>query len=322
MPADDSACMDPLQATGVGHDVFLTRDAIALGHDERSIARAVRSGLWHRVRRGAFVPGPTWHAAGPEERHLITAAAIHRSYGECVAFSHVTAALMHGIAVWGIDLSRVHVTRLDGGAGRTERDLVHHEGLCLGPADIVDLGGRLLTAPARAALETGILGDTERALVPLDSALNLEQSSPTSVGNAYDVIQHWPGAQHLQIAVRMADGRAQSAGETRSRWLFFSQGLPAPDLQFQVIDAYGNLIGITDFAWHRHRTLGEFDGLRKYERPYDPRQEPVDVVIREKRREDELRRTTRYGMVRLIWVDLDHPVRTANRVRSYLDAAA
>jgi hypothetical protein len=314
--------MDPLALITERHGVFLTREALALGYDERSIARAVRGRLWHRVRRGAYVPFEVWASADAEARHLIRAAAVHRSYGDRVCFSHVTAALMHGIAVWGVGLERVHVTRLDGGAGRTEPDVVHHEAQCLDEADVVRLDGRLVTAPARSALETGILGTTEASLVSLDSLLFRKLGSLPDLGNAYDVIQHWPGTQHLQMAVRMADGRAQSPGESRSRWLFFVEGIPAPELQFEVYDAHGALLGTTDFAWRRHRLLGEFDGRVKYGRLLRPGETPGDVVFAEKLREDALRRTTGFGMERLVWADLNRPRSTAERLRAKLRLAA
>ena len=180
--------MDPLTVIAERHGVFLTREALALGYDERSIARAVRGRLWHRVRRGAYVPYEVWASADAEARHLIRAAAVHRSYGDRVCFSHVTAALLHGIAVWGVDLERVHVTRLDGGAGRTEPDVVHHEAQCLGDDDVARLDGRLVTTPARAALETGILGSTESALVSADSLLFQRLGSVHDLGSAYDVV--------------------------------------------------------------------------------------------------------------------------------------
>jgi hypothetical protein len=142
------------------------------------------------------------------------------------------------------------------------------------------------------------------------------------LGSAYDVVQHWPGTQHLQVAVRMADHRAQSPGESRSRWLFFAEGIPAPELQFEVYDAAGMLVGTTDFAWRRHRLLGEFDGRSKYGRLLRPGQTPEEVVWAEKLREDALRRTTGFGMERLVWADLGRPRSTADRLRAMLRRAA
>ncbi len=313
--------MDPLEVIAAKHGVFLTQEAYALGYDDYAIARAVRGRFWHRVRRGAFVPYPVWSAAGEIERHRLLAAAVHRSYGDRVAFSHVTATLLHGIALWGVDLSRVHVTRLDGGAGRTESDVVHHEAWALEPDDIGRLDGSLVTAPTRATLETGLLGTTEQSLVSIDSLLHLKLGTAIDVGNTYDVIQHWPGSQHLQVAVRMGDGRSESVGESRCRWLFFNQGLPAPELQRRVYDTHGRLIGITDFDWARRRTFGEFDGKVKFGRLLKEGQSASDVLFEEKKREDAIRRATHCGMVRLVWLDVERPVTTARWLRAYLDEA-
>jgi hypothetical protein len=111
--------------------------------------------------------------------------------------------------------------------------------------------------------------------------------------------------QHLHIPVRMADGRSGSIGESRGTWAFFSLGMPAPVLQFEVRDANGELIGIADWAWPRHGVLGEFDGLVKYGRLLRPDEEPGDAVFREKRREDLLREHTRFAILRLIWSHYD-----------------
>jgi hypothetical protein len=116
----------------------------------------------------------------------------------------------------------------------------------------------------------------------------------------------------------MADGRAESPGESRSRYLCWSQGLPAPELQFPVRDEHGELVGVTDFAWPDHGVLGEFDGRVKYGRLLKPGQEPGDVVFEEKVREDRLREVTGFTMGRLVWADLGRPVTTAARLAGLL----
>ena len=45
-----------------------------------------------------------------------------------IAFSHTTSLILQGVDVWDADLSRIHVTRLDEGAARRQRDVVHHVG--------------------------------------------------------------------------------------------------------------------------------------------------------------------------------------------------
>jgi hypothetical protein len=122
--------------------------------------------------------------------------------------------------------------------------------------------------------------------------------------------------------VRLADGRAESVGESRSVHLFWAQRLPKPELQYHVLDRHGELIGITDFAWPECGLLGEFDGKAKYLRYLRPGEDPGDAVFREKQREDRLRRVTGWSMVRLTWADLSDPAGTAATIRSMMRVAA
>jgi hypothetical protein len=79
----------------------------------------------------------------------------------------------------------------------------------------------------------------------------------------------------------------------------FRLNLPRPDLQVDVEDA-GGLVGTTDFGWPG--VVGEFDGRSKYGIPEgaDPA-EVAEVLWREKRREDRLRRVVR--VARWTWAD-------------------
>ncbi|MGI9157790.1 MAG: hypothetical protein ACR2FG_14355 [Marmoricola sp.] len=312
--------MDPLRVIAEEQGVFLTSEARDLGYDDRSIAASVRGRLWHRVRRGAFTFVDVWAASTPEQRHVILARAVMRSYGERVALSHVSAALVHGIAIWDVALSRVHITRLDGGAGRTEPDVVHHEG-GVADEDLVTGAGMLLVAPVRAAFETATTASSEAALVIFDSLLHLRLADHDALLSLHLRCRHWPHSQHLHVPVRMADGRADSPGESRCRQLFFTAGLPAPELQFEVFDR-GRLVGITDFRWEEHRLMGEFDGRVKYGRLLRPGQSANDVVFEEKQREDRLREVTGFTMVRIVWSDLARPGETAARVRRLMNRAA
>ncbi|MEZ5193985.1 MAG: hypothetical protein R2734_16850 [Nocardioides sp.] len=238
--------------------------------------------------------------------------------------SHVSAAVAHGIATWGVRLDRVHVTRLDGGAGRLEKDVVHHVGDCR-TGEVREQDGLLLTAPTRAALETAIMATPESGLVHLDSLLHLGLDDADGLCAQFERMNRWPGTRHLHVPVRMADGGAQSPGESRGRWLFRIGGLPCPETQFRVHDTTGRLVGITDWGWPDHGLLGEFDGRVKYGRDLWAAHAPEatgDVVFAEKQREDALREATGFAVVRLVWSDLDRPRLTVERVRRRLRGAA
>jgi len=312
--------MDRLRILAESRGFFTRADALAEGHDDKSIGRALRTRLWTRVRPGSYTFPDVWNALDDSGRHLVTAHTVGHRLGAAVALSHTSAALAHGLAVWEPDLSLVHVTRLDGGAGRTEAGVQHHEGLCL-EGDVERRHGYLVVTAIRAALEAASLTSTEGAVVILDSLLR-HGFTLDEVMAAYVLLQSWPFMRALQVAVRLADGRAESVGESRTRYLCYAQGLPMPDLQFQVRDSSGALLGTTDLAWPEHRLLGEFDGKVKYGRLLRDGEEAGDAVFREKLREDALRETTGWAMVRLVWTDLYRPAATAARIRRLMGLRA
>jgi hypothetical protein len=81
---------------------------------------------------------------------------------------------------------------------------------------------------------------------------------------------------------------------------FHRYGIPIPDLQHEVVDDRGVLIGRSDFYWEDCRHLGEFDGKIKYLQLLRAGEAPSDCVFREKRREDAMRAGQR-GMSRFTW---------------------
>ena len=301
---------------------FFTRaEARELGYDDRAVAEAVRAKIWHRIRRGYYTFRGVWLELDGVQRHRIRSHAVLRSLGDKVALSHVSGVVEHGIATWGLDLSRVHVTRLDGGAGRVEGDVVHHEGVCIG-GDVLDRpAGRVLT-PVRCVLEAGSrAGGGERALVMTDSLLHLGLSDEQQLAAIFRQLERWPWMRRMHIPVRMADGGSASPGETRGRWMFRVHRLPRPETQFQVYDANGRLVGTTDWCWPEDGLLGEFDGRVKYGRLLKPGQDVGEVVFAEKQREDLLRELTNFRMIRLIWSDYDRPRATSLRVERLLRRA-
>jgi hypothetical protein len=224
--------MDPLRLSAETQGFFTRTDALSAGHDDNSIRRALKVRLWTRVRAGAYTYPELW-PPDAESRHRIRGRAVAGKLGVDVALSHTTSSIVHDLRHWQVDLDLVHVTRLDAGAGRTESGVVHHSGLVL-PSDLVEEHGIRRTHAARAAIETASLTSTESALVTLDSALQLGKCTRDELDATYRLMQCWPGMRRVQVAVRLADAGAQSVGESRSRYLFYSLGLPAPRLQYEV----------------------------------------------------------------------------------------
>ena len=315
--------MDPLRILAETAGFFTREQARDLGYDDRDVATAIRVRLWHRIRRGYYTFTDLWWALDDVGRHVVLTRAVTHSLGhDKVAASHVSGCALHGIEIWGVDLSRVHVTRLDGGPGRVEGDVVHHEGLCL-DSDVMEIDDVLVLLPARCAIEAGSRAPNEQALVLFDSLLHKEHATADELMKQFNLMQRWPFVRHLHIPVRMADPRAQSVGESRGRWLFRCSRIPAPELQYEVRNPAGDLLGTTDWAWPEHGALGEFDGKIKYGRLVKPDQQPGDVVFAEKQREELLCRASGLPrMIRVVWDDLDRPRVTRTRVLRSLDLAS
>ena len=312
--------MDELRILTELFGFFTRAEARDLGYDDRAVERAVRAKIWHRIRRGYYTFEDVWLQLDEVQRHRVRSHAVLRSLGPKVALSHVSGVIEHGIATWGLDLGRVHVTRLDGAAGRVEGDVVHHEGMCL-DTDVLEIpAGRVLT-PVRCVLEAGSRAGGERALVMTDSLLHLELSDEDQLAATFRRLERWPWMRRMHIPVRMADGGAASAGESRGRWMFRIHRLPGPETQFEVYDANDRLVGTTDWCWPEDGLLGEFDGAIKYGRLLEPDQDVGEVMFAEKRREDLLREITGFGMVRLIWSDYDRPRVTVRRIERLLRRA-
>ena len=294
---------------------FIARaDVLEVGLDDRYIRRRVTSRAWVRVRNGAYCLATTWQLLDDLDRHRRLARAVLRSHGDGVALSQVSGLLMRpGCDVWGVDLSRVHVTRRDGRSGGIERDVVHHEGARDEDIDVVD--GLLVMREPRCVVETLASVPVEQGLAAADSALHAGRVDAHALDQAWGRMRTRSGARRVDLVLRLADGRAASIGESRSRFLYWMQGLPKPELQFEVRDGDGRLIGITDMAWPKLRTLFEFDGRVKYGRLLRPGQDAGDVVFQEKLREDALRRATGWAVERATWSDLSRPVETARRLR-------
>jgi len=303
------------------HGTFFRFEALDLGYTDRALRAGLRQGSLHRVRHGAYTFADLWRRADVHQRHRILCRSVLRSMPGRVALSHVSSMVERGVQTWGIDLSRVHVTRLDDGAGRIERDVVHHEGM---PADgDVELhNGLLIVRPARGLVEATSLHGVQQGLVMADSALHNGVVEPEDFRRTYQLMERWPGTRPSRLVVDLADGRSESPGETRARYLCWTQGLPMPDLQFKVYDEHGTLVAVTDFAWLELGLLGEFDGRVKYGRLLKPGQDPGEVVFQEKEREDMVRELTRMGMVRFIWSHFTDPAPMAARIRRLSRRAA
>ncbi|MET1038432.1 MAG: type IV toxin-antitoxin system AbiEi family antitoxin domain-containing protein [Aeromicrobium sp.] len=297
---------------------FITRPEILdSGYGDREIRDAIVLGLLTRVGAGLYALSATYAPLSVEAKLVTRSRAVSHRHRGAVVLTHQSAAAMHGMSMWGTSLDEVHVTRLDGGRGRHESGVQHHVGT-IGHDEVVEIDGALVSNPARCVWELACASSVESGIVTADSALHQQLVTPESLTETAGQFRTWRGSRSGRLALSLADERAESPGESRSRYLFWRHDVPKPELQFTVYDVDGHVLARTDFAWELYRHLAEFDGRIKYDGTFTP--QGFESVFVEKRRED-IARGELWGMSRLIWSDLpaDVAARTARRLKADLE---
>jgi hypothetical protein len=294
--------------------LVLRRAALRQGYVDDEIAVMRRRGTWTSLQRGAYLVGDP--ALGRRARHLLVLQATLAGLRTPAVVSHASAAALHGLPLWNVPLNQVHVTRRP--PARTDSDTrLRSHAARLPEEDVVRVGLVPVTSVARTVVDLARVLPFAPALSIADAALRHGGIAPEDLRRVLEAASGTRGTRAARRVVAAADGRSESVGESRSRAIVIQSGLPLPDLQVEVRDAGGGLVGRCDFGWSDHRVLGEFDGRVKYGRLLRPGQTPGDVVFEEKRREDALR-DEGFGMVRWVWWDLDSPVAFTRRIADRL----
>lgn len=296
------------------HGCFTRHEALMLGYHDHAIAMLVKSGAWVRVRRGAYVLGDDWAVLTSNGRYAVLCRAALRQARTDVVLSHISSANEHGAPLWDMDLTQVHLTRADARAGRAEAGIVQHRGR-LEPGDVLHCDGIATMSATRTALELTTVLDVEHALVEIDHLLHRELTTPALLRERYASMTEWPRTLTTDLVLRLADGRSESVGETRARYLCWAQHLPAPIPNYAIRDANGREIARVDLAWPALGVFLEFDGRVKYEERRREGETVTDCVLREKARESLICELTSWRCIRVVWADLYRPDETAARIR-------
>lgn len=290
--------------------VFSRAQALECGYTPQAIRDRLRSRRWERVRFGQYAEVGDESVLAPWDRELAwyrrsVFAAMNAMRPGTVAVSHQSALALHGLPVWGMDLSEVHLTRLtDRRHGGRVAGVRYHRGH-LRSDDLGRLDGLLVTGVPRAVVETACTASFEAAVVTADAALRDHALDQDAIHRLLRTVEFWPGSATARAAMRFADPRSESVGESRFRVLTHDYGLPRPELQVEYYDEDG-FIARVDFDFTGLGTVGEFDGKLKYAGATG------EDLFAEKLREDRLRRRG-LAVVRTIWSDLAHPQQTAAR---------
>lgn len=289
--------------------VRLTRDLNAEGMDSGSIRRMVRDQQLHRIRRGAFVTQLDQGA----HRHLQLIRATVPRLGPDNVLSHISAAVLHGLPVDGRGLERVTVTR-PGRGGAKFSPYLHRYRTPLPEQDVEFVGGFRRTVLARTVFDLGRCLDLGFSVAAADAALR-RGLTRAALAEQLAAAPRRCGVARARVMIELADARSESAGESLSRVTLWRLGMPTPELQVEVAASGRDYRG--DFGWPEFRVIGEFDGKTKYGELLRPGETAADVVMREKRREADLR-AAGWRVVRWTYADVLNPERLDGLVRPEL----
>lgn len=292
---------DPIDCLPPG--VVLARDADAAGIGRDALRRAVGSGRLVRARPGAYVRAAEWSRATPEDRHLMAVRAAARQLADPV-FSHESAA-----AVWGLPLvaapEGVHVLGPVGPQHRsrgtgTRAGVTRHA--ARRGVEVVERAGLRVTGVVDTVLAVARSRDLRRSLAVADAAVRAGLVPASLLRQEAARLAGVPGARRARLVAGLADGRAESAGESVSRARIHLDGFAQPDLQVPFVRR-GQHVARVDFWWPGAGpgVVGEFDGRKKYRVDgVDDRRSLEERVWAEKRREDRLR-SAGLTVVRWTW---------------------
>ncbi|MEU4190385.1 type IV toxin-antitoxin system AbiEi family antitoxin domain-containing protein [Kribbella sp. NPDC026611] len=296
--------------------VFRRTDARACGYADADIDALLESGCWRRIRHGMYAAQRSLMLVTDEVLHLRRVYRVLRASGPDVFASHQSAAALHALPVWGLDLARVHVTAPDGRSGRLRGGVHRHIRDPVGPGLQVWNGLRLVS-PARAVAEVAATSPVMPALVLADAAMYAGLVSRRTLRHALTLLDH--GNKRAHAVFDQLTG-ATSIAESRLRFILTTEGLPTPspspppDLETPDPDLSAASLWFPD-----ERTIVEYeprfpfwcDAFEPTERdplPEPPAPDPDDPQP--------------VAQCWISWTDLNDPATVADRIRTTFAQAA
>lgn len=142
---------------------------------------------------------------------------------------------------------------------RAHRGLAVRRGRASG-ADVVEVGGCRATSPLRTAWDLARRLRVDEGVVAVDALARCGGFAPEELLVRCAAAPGARGCRRLDEVVALADPRAESPMETRLRLLLVRGGLPAPQVQFRLLDEYGFAVARFDLAYPDVMLAIEYDG--------------------------------------------------------------
>jgi hypothetical protein len=236
---------------------FTTRQAIDAGVSRWVLSRLLLDGYLRRMLKGVYVATQTPDSLGLRAEALLLVVPSH-----AVVTDWTAVWLFTGLLAPNDHLQLPAISMfLPAGKGRLRNGLCASGERAFLPADLTVVEGLTVTTPLRTAWDMGRLVHRDRALSALDALLrNAPHIRDEMVGGVERFRRH-RGVVQLRELAPLADGRAESPGESvlRLRWLDVTS-LPRPTPQVPILDDRGVEIHRLDLGVEELRFSTEYDG--------------------------------------------------------------
>ena len=203
------------------------------GVDDHALRALIDAGLVRKMLHGVYAAADVPDTLGVR----LAAIGLVTTDDHCVTDG--TAAWLHvgdSVLAPGEHLELQPPTVFDGRrAHRVRRAQVSSGSRDLLDTDIMHLGGVRVTSPLRTAMDVARLQNPQRGLATLDALLRHTELTNEEMIDELRRFRGFRGVVQARSLVRWADGRAESFGESATRygWLT-TPGLPPPQLQVPV----------------------------------------------------------------------------------------
>jgi hypothetical protein len=246
--------------------------------------------------------------APPDVGRVRGISAVDRQLRSPHVFSHVSAALIWGLALWEPP-ERTHVYQRYRAGATAASDVARHLGT---PSGCIEIDGVLATGLTRTVVDCLTALHPLEGLVLADSALTrgLDRDGART---ELERRRQRNGRATALLVLELADAGAESSWESWLRYMALRVGLPRPVTQHPVVTRLGTFR--VDLAWPEHNVLAEFDGLVKYQDDVlGVGYRGVQALADEKRRGDAIAEMTGRPLLRFMARDAAHPDDVAQRL--------
>lgn len=234
---------------------FTPRTAAQLGVDRPLLRELARRASIRQVLHGVWVS-----SAAPDSLGLRIAAValVVPTHG---VVADRSAAWLHGVPILPrtarTEIPPISVRQRPG--TRMRRGGVEGGERLLLERDVMECGPVLVTTPLRTACDLGRSLWRFDALAALDGFLRVGLSHSALLAEV-ERFKGYRGVVQLRLLAPLADGRAESPGESALRLHWHDAGLPRPELQWWVVDDFGRRLYRLDIALPDIGYCAEYDG--------------------------------------------------------------